>query len=53
MSCSRTIAISAPAAPRATAPATLHVCRTFNQIVTNNATANAEHACENGGAMYM
>jgi hypothetical protein len=47
------MAISAPAAPRARAPATVQVRRTFNQIVTKSATAKAEHACEKGGATYI
>ena len=53
MSCSLTMAISAPANPSATTPGTDHVWRTRSQIVTKSATANAEQACENGGAMYM
>ena len=43
----------APDSPSATAPRTVHVRLTCSQTVTNTATATAEHACENGGAMYM
>ena len=53
MSCSRTIAISAAANPSAVIPPRLHVRRTFTQIATKIATANAEHACEKGGATYI
>ena len=53
MSCSRTIAISAPQRPSAMAPRTRHSRRTCSQTVTKSATANAEHAWENGGATYM
>ena len=35
------------------APPTDHVRRTCSHTDTNSATANAEHACENGGATYM
>ena len=52
-SCSRTIPISAAAAPSATAPFNDHSCLTCSQMTTNAATANAEHACENPGARYM
>jgi hypothetical protein len=53
MSCSRTVAISAPERPSAIAPGTVHASRTHSQIVTKSATANAEHACEYGGDTYM
>src|ERR1700752_1673635 len=52
-SCSRTRAISAAERPSALAPPRLQRSRTFNQIVTNSATGNAEHACEYGGDTYM
>jgi hypothetical protein len=51
-SCSRTIAMRAAANPSEIIPGRDHVRRTRSQTVTNSATANAEQACENGGAMY-
>src|SRR5215203_2954678 len=52
-SCSRTIAINAAQIPSANVPLAYQVRRTCSQTVMNSATANAEHACENGGATYM
>ena len=53
MSCSRTIAIRAALTPSSAAPEGDHVSRTRSQTVMKRATANAAHACENGGVTYM
>jgi hypothetical protein len=45
--------MSAVTRPRSTSCGTAHVVRTCIQTVTNNATANAEQACDIGGATYM
>ena len=52
-SCSRTIAISAASAPSAAPPPSVQRSRTRSQTARNAATANAEQACDIGGAMYM
>ena len=52
-SCSRTIAISAALAPSATSPPSDQSSRTRSQVTTNSATANADVACDIGGATYM
>ena len=47
------MAISAAASPSATACGTDHVRRACSHTVTKSATANAEQACDIGGATYM